>query len=229
MYNVYTDGSYMPESKKCYYGYIFVDKKTNLIEYKYVNHDTENTGLGCLYSELKAIIYAIKLAKQLNIKINIFTDCENALYFNLINKKQKYINKYSGFINYFIEFLNKNKKHYALNWVKGHSSDEYNNYIDKMLKKYNEEYGKIIKCKENIKYKRSEKSIDINLIKIPMTFQNTNPSNDKLNNIRNYYLKNLCFDKLISINTDYFLTDGYIRYLVAKEFGLSKIRINLAF
>ena len=43
------------------------------------------------------------------------------------------------------------------------------------------------------------------------------------------YEKNLCFDKLISINTDYFLTDGYIRYLVAKEFGLSKIRINLAF
>jgi ribonuclease HI len=139
---IYTDGSYNPITKECRYGYIVIDKDNNII-YQYVNKRKENTGLGNTYAELKAVMMAIKFISKKKGEAQIYSDykVENIIYTN----KDKYKTKHDSFLHGFKTFMRHTNKYYKLNYVKGHSDDIFNKYIDKLLKRQTENFGIIIK------------------------------------------------------------------------------------
>jgi ribonuclease HI len=128
---VYTDGSYNPLTNKCTYGYIFVDN--DIIRYQYKNTNNDGIGLRNEYAELKAIILAIKKAKRLNIKITLYTDYLSASDI-LAKDKMRYSNTYNGFRKRFKDFMGIHKELYELRYIKGHSNNKYNNFVDKLCK-----------------------------------------------------------------------------------------------
>ena len=75
------------------------------------------------------------------------------------------------------------------------------------------------------------KEIPMDMVKIPSDF--AKPSNDKIEKIKHFYIKHGEFDKPILVSCDglkYKLEDQYVRYYVAKQFGLTTIsaRMNTA-
>ena len=63
-------------------------------------------------------------------------------------------------------------------------------------------------------------NININDIKIPAEFEMTPPRKAKMDRKRRYYNEHGQFDKPIVLKQNLELTDGYIGYLLSKEFGL---------
>lgn len=61
--------------------------------------------------------------------------------------------------------------------------------------------------------------MDIADIKIPKSFQKTIPKSKKMKECRDFWNKYHIQDRYIVINEQGFLTDGYIQYLILKEFG----------
>ena len=63
-------------------------------------------------------------------------------------------------------------------------------------------------------------NININDIKIPTEFEMTPPRKAKMDRKRKYYNEHGQFDKPIVLKQNLELTDGYVGYLLSKEFGL---------
>ena len=63
-------------------------------------------------------------------------------------------------------------------------------------------------------------NININDIKIPAEFEMTPPRKAKMDRKRRYYNEHGQFDKPIVLKQNLELTDGYVGYLLSKEFGL---------
>lgn len=121
---IYTDGSYK-DNKICY-GFIAV-KNGNIIN-KYYHIKEDYTGLNNVVAELKAVMLAVKFARQKNEKVNIFTDLKACIDFLQI-EKPKYSIEYSSFINNYKIFMKNNSQYYNLIKVKGHSTNKYNKEI----------------------------------------------------------------------------------------------------
>ena len=64
------------------------------------------------------------------------------------------------------------------------------------------------------------KYIDINTIRISNAFQRTHPSDIKVNECRYYWEKHHEQSKMIVLNKNNVLVDGYIQYLILKEKGV---------
>ena len=62
-------------------------------------------------------------------------------------------------------------------------------------------------------------------IKIRENFLNTIPSPTKYQKKREKWLRTGRQDKYIVINKDGYLEDGYITYLVMKEFGVEEVKV----
>lgn len=63
--------------------------------------------------------------------------------------------------------------------------------------------------------------VKVEKIKIPLKFLKHPPKQEKINNYRNRFWHNkidFCSDKPITVDEDYVLVDGYITYLILKEF-----------
>ena len=67
-----------------------------------------------------------------------------------------------------------------------------------------------------------KESIRLSKIVIPDSFKNSNPVEYKLNRVRVYVQEHGKIDKPIVLDGN-MLVDNYIRYLVAKEFGLDEV------
>ena len=63
-------------------------------------------------------------------------------------------------------------------------------------------------------------NININDIKIPTELEMTPPRKAKMDRKRRYYKEHGQFDKPIVLKQNLELTDGYVGYLLSKEFGL---------
>ena len=63
-------------------------------------------------------------------------------------------------------------------------------------------------------------------IKVPDAFKKTQPSSTKLITCANYYKKFGQLDKPITIDTNGYLVDGYVRYVVAKRMGLNEVPVK---
>lgn len=140
-YKIYTDGSYNYKTNECSFGYIVIDK-FDKIKYQYRHTQKESTGLRNVYAELKAIMYAVKFARQKKIKAEIYTDFEGALKV-LNSSNMKFNRKYKCFVNSYKDLMFKSAKFYSLHRIK--SKDGYNYFIDNVLKYQTGESGKIMK------------------------------------------------------------------------------------
>lgn len=68
--------------------------------------------------------------------------------------------------------------------------------------------------------------VNISDIKIQPEYEKTRPSKAKLKECEDFYLKYHKLDRYIGINSDGYLVDGYVGYLVAKKFGLQIVKIK---
>ena len=75
------------------------------------------------------------------------------------------------------------------------------------------------------KDKMNSITIKLNKINIPEDFRNKQPKSFKIENAIKYYKNNGCFDKLITIDGNKTLVDGYARYLAAVALGLKSIPV----
>lgn len=65
--------------------------------------------------------------------------------------------------------------------------------------------------------------IDISKVVVPIEFMQTVPAAHKMDKVKEYYKCNGKLDKPIVLSKNNVLVDGYTRYIVAKENGLSEI------
>ncbi len=70
-------------------------------------------------------------------------------------------------------------------------------------------------------------TVNISDIKLPSYILNSTPSGHTVEKVRNYYIQNGEFDKPVTISKDMYLMDGYVRYLIAKEFDLNEIQCTV--
>lgn len=73
------------------------------------------------------------------------------------------------------------------------------------------------------------KYIDIESVVIPDIFSKSHPKEEKLQAIRDYYRVNNRLDRPLVLTSDYVLTDNYLRYLIAKEFGVQSVAYVLTY
>jgi ParB-like chromosome segregation protein Spo0J len=72
----------------------------------------------------------------------------------------------------------------------------------------------------------TEEFILLDQIVVTEGFLNSNPSVDKIQQVMNHFKRTGCLDEPITIKRDTkILTDGYIRYIVAKKMGLDLVPI----
>lgn len=64
--------------------------------------------------------------------------------------------------------------------------------------------------------------IKISSIKVPRSYQLSNPQRDKMNACRTYFRQNGRIDRDIVVNKSNTIKDGYIGYLVLKENGIEE-------
>lgn len=65
-------------------------------------------------------------------------------------------------------------------------------------------------------------------IKIPKSFQRTTPKPQKMKECRDFWKKYHTQDRYIVIDRQGFLKDGYIQYLVLKEFGINSAEVKVS-
>ena len=78
---------------------------------------------------------------------------------------------------------------------------------------------------EKLSYHKLLTTINIDKIIIPNSFNHHLPKDSKINSIINYYNKNKKFDRLIKVNSNNVIIDGFARYLAAKKLGLKNIDV----
>lgn len=67
--------------------------------------------------------------------------------------------------------------------------------------------------------------ININNIKIQKSFFEHPPKEGKYENRLDYFLKRGKYKSFIVLNNHFVLVDGYISYLIAKQFGFVKVPV----
>ena len=68
--------------------------------------------------------------------------------------------------------------------------------------------------------------LEVSKIKILPEFAATQPYFRKMEECEKFYLDHHKLDRYIAVNKDGYLVDGYIGYLVAKKYGIDKVRIK---
>lgn len=67
------------------------------------------------------------------------------------------------------------------------------------------------------------KTIKLSEIIIPESFKRSKPNEWKLNKVRDYVGDHYKLDKPIVLNDNNIITDNYVRYLVALEYGIEEV------
>lgn len=129
----YTDGSYDVNTKKCSYGYIIFNNRGEA-KYKYSHMIQDNTGLHNVMGELKAVMMAVKMARQLRVKMDIYYDFTGVESLLLLKKTYK-DRKHSSFINSYIQFMQENRFYYTLKYINSSYTKYKHTYVHNMVKR----------------------------------------------------------------------------------------------
>lgn len=70
------------------------------------------------------------------------------------------------------------------------------------------------------------KTMDLDSIKISKMFAKSIPSQWKMDKRRKDFIENGIGNKLIKVDENNYLVDGYITYLILKEFGVEKTKVR---
>lgn len=72
------------------------------------------------------------------------------------------------------------------------------------------------------------RTMKLSEIKISSVFAETTPSEEKMNECRNNYLTYHRQDRVIVVDHDGYLIDGYCMYIILKELGIEKAQIKIS-
>lgn len=88
----------------------------------------------------------------------------------------------------------------------------------------------IIRPIENRPMKEQFEVLSLETIKVPDDFLKTPPKRKKIDAAKEYFLKHGEFDEYIVVkayNENYVIEDKYIRYIAAKELGISEVKVKI--
>lgn len=71
-------------------------------------------------------------------------------------------------------------------------------------------------------------NINVDKIVIKKQFLESIPKQKKIDKCRDYWIKNHRQDRDIILNSNYELVDGYIQYLILKEFGVRNVIVKMS-
>lgn len=86
----------------------------------------------------------------------------------------------------------------------------------------------IIEAINTLKGIKPMKKIKLSEIKITSAFENTTPNPEKVQKYREYFEENQKQSKVILLDYDNVLRDGYIQYLVLKENGVNEAEVKIS-
>ncbi len=124
--HIYTDGSCLRPNGASGWAFIFIDPIADeaiLIGSQGIENSTNNR------MELTAIIESLEYMES-NIKYEIYTDSQ--LVQKCANGEWKRKSNLDLWDKY--NHLKKNKK-FTINWIKAHSDNKYNNFVDQLARK----------------------------------------------------------------------------------------------
>jgi len=126
-YEVYTDGSYLNGNYS--WAYVFVKNDQIVYEDKGIGKNLEASLLRNVAGEIAAVLFAVKRAAQMKVRIRINHDYAGIA--NWINGNWRTKNKYTEI---YVKIMKQYEGMYVFEKVQAHSGDKYNNYVDKLAK-----------------------------------------------------------------------------------------------
>jgi ribonuclease HI len=126
-YEIYTDGAYSSARNQGGVGIVFLKNGNKVFEYSYGFKNTTNNRM-----EIRAALLALKCFKQSVDSIIIYTDSMYVIGCATLGwKRKKNINLWNEFDKE-LERVSKLCSDITFKHVKGHDSNYWNNYVDKL-------------------------------------------------------------------------------------------------
>lgn len=126
-YDVYTDGSY---SKGSYsYAYAFVKNGQIVYEGNGVGQNSAAATMRNVAGEIAAVLYAVKRAAELEVKICIHHDYQGVA--SWVNGDWQAKNE---FTQTYVKLMKEHRGTYGFQKVQAHSGNLFNDYVDKLAK-----------------------------------------------------------------------------------------------
>ncbi len=125
--DVYTDGSYV--NGQYAWAYAFVQDNRVIWEDNGVGKNQEAASMRNVAGELAAVIYAVRKAVEMGVKIRIHHDYAGVAFW--VTKDWKAQNEYT---RKYSEWMEKYQGIYTFEKVTAHSGNQFNDYVDKKAK-----------------------------------------------------------------------------------------------
>lgn len=126
-YEIYTDGAYSSARNQGGVGIVFLKNGNKVFEYSHGFKNTTNNRM-----EIRAALLALKCFKQSVDSIIIYTDSMYVIGCAILGwKRKKNINLWNEFDKE-LERVSKLCSDITFKHVKGHDSNYWNNYVDKL-------------------------------------------------------------------------------------------------
>ena len=125
--DVYTDGSFVNGAYS--WAYVFVKGDEILCEEHGVGKNTEAAAMRNVAGELAAVLYAVKKAKEMGVKICIHHDYAGIAHW--VTGEWKAQNE---FTQKYVELMNQYKGGFSFKKVAAHTGNKYNEYVDQRAK-----------------------------------------------------------------------------------------------
>lgn len=126
-YDVYTDGSF--SGGQYSWAYAFVQDGQVVYEDSATGKNPEAAVMRNVAGELAAVLYAVKRASELGVRIRVHHDYEGVAHW--VNGAWKAKNELT---QSYVEIMHKYKGIYEFTKVLAHSGNEFNDYVDKKAK-----------------------------------------------------------------------------------------------
>ena len=126
-YDVYTDGSFVDGQYA--WAYAFVSQDEVAFEDSNVGKNPAAAVMRNVAGEIAAVLYAVKRAAQLGVKIRIHHDYAGIAFWVTGEWKAK-----NEFTQSYAKLMNEHRGIYVFEKVKAHSGNKFNDYVDKKAK-----------------------------------------------------------------------------------------------
>jgi ribonuclease HI len=134
-YEVYTDGSYDPDSRQYSYAFVFVKDGSVMYEGSGVGDNEEAAVMRNVAGEIRAVEEAVKLAVEIDARIKIYHDYTGVAYWVVPDPKYgKPWKAKSKFTAAYAEAISKHLDRIVFCKVKAHTGVEYNEHVDRLAK-----------------------------------------------------------------------------------------------
>lgn len=127
-YDVYTDGSFV--NGQYSWAYAFVKNDTVIYEDSDSGKNPAAATMRNVAGEIAAVLYAVRHAVQLGVKIRIYHDYAGIAHWVTGEWKAK-----NEFTQMYQKLMNEHKGVYVFEKVKAHTGNKFNEYVDQKAKK----------------------------------------------------------------------------------------------